>query len=90
MEDSHLTVRETVSASRKLGASEARAMLGSATTLIVAKGKQTQVFELDAAHLDDAVAAMLGPTGNLRAPTIRFGTTLVVGFNASAYSTLLS
>jgi hypothetical protein len=28
---------------------------------------------------------MLGPTGNLRAPTARVGKTLVVGFNEEAY-----
>lgn len=33
----------------------------------------------------DAVAAMLGPTGNLRAPTVRIGNTVVVGFNEDAY-----
>jgi len=27
----------------------------------------------------------LGPTGNLRAPAIRTGKTLVVGFNADAF-----
>ena len=28
---------------------------------------------------------MLGPTGNLRAPTIRTGATVLVGFNEEAY-----
>ena len=31
------------------------------------------------------VAAMLGPTGNLRAPTIRVGKTVVVGFADEVY-----
>jgi hypothetical protein len=30
-------------------------------------------------------AAILGPSGNLRAPTIRIGDTLLVGFNEAAY-----
>ena len=29
---------------------------------------------------------LLGPTGNLRAPTIRKGGTLLVGFNEDAYA----
>ncbi len=29
---------------------------------------------------------MLGPTGNLRAPCLKVGKTLVIGFNAEAYS----
>ena len=31
---------------------------------------------------------MLGPTGNLRAPTAVYGNTVMVGFNESAYSDL--
>ncbi len=39
---------------------------------------------------DDAtlLAHMLGPTGNLRAPAIRRGKTLLVGFNEEAYASL--
>ena len=32
---------------------------------------------------------MLGATGNLRAPTIVFGDTLLVGFNEEVYSEVL-
>ena len=32
---------------------------------------------------------LLGPTGNLRAPTARVGKTLVVGFNPEVYSEVL-
>ena len=35
---------------------------------------------------DEAViTAMLGPTGNLRAPTLVSGKTVLVGFNEEAY-----
>ena len=33
----------------------------------------------------EAVDAMLGPTGNLRAPTLKSGKTLLVGFNEDTY-----
>lgn len=33
----------------------------------------------------DTVNAMLGPTGNLRAPTLITGKTVIVGFNDEAY-----
>ena len=33
----------------------------------------------------DVVEAMLGPTGNLRAPTLVTGKTVLVGFNDEAY-----
>ena len=37
----------------------------------------------------DVVDAMLGPTGNLRAPTIRKGKTVLVGFNQDVYDEVL-
>lgn len=33
--------------------------------------------------------ALLGPTGNLRAPTLRVGKTLIVGFDKETYESLL-
>ena len=33
---------------------------------------------------------MLGPTGNLKAPTLRVGTTLLVGFSEEAYRQFLT
>jgi hypothetical protein len=35
------------------------------------------------------LAHILGPTGNLKAPTLRKGTTLLVGFSEEAYRTTL-
>jgi hypothetical protein len=32
---------------------------------------------------------LLGPTGNLRAPTLRTGRTLIVGFDEATYAALL-
>lgn len=38
---------------------------------------------------DDAIAkAILGPTGNLKAPTVRVGDRLIVGFCTSEYEKL--
>ena len=57
-----------------------------ASTLIVAKGKKITRFSVGGKISADAVAAMLGPTGNLRAPTMRLGTTLLVGFNDAVFA----
>ena len=39
---------------------------------------------------DDTLAAhVLGPTGNLRAPTLRRGKTLLIGFSEEAYREVL-
>lgn len=35
------------------------------------------------------LALLLGPTGNLRAPTLRKGRTLLVGFDAATYARAL-
>jgi hypothetical protein len=54
--------------------------------VIIARGKKVQVFDMSAPPDDDTLAAaMLGPTGNLRAPTLRHGNTLLVGFGEPAY-----
>ena len=77
---------ETVPASRKLQDADARALLQDAATLIVSKGRQVRRFAVGGSTPADAVAAMLGPTGNLRAPAIRAGTTLLVGFNETVFA----
>jgi hypothetical protein len=37
----------------------------------------------------ELLALLLGPTGNLRAPTLRKGRTLIVGFDEATYRRLL-
>ena len=54
----------------------------------MAKGKKVQEFDGGRAT-KDVVAATLGPTGNLRAPTVVAGGTLLVGFNEDAYAAAL-
>ena len=60
-------------------------------TLLVAKGKKvTRVDLADDEPDDDTLAALLlGPTGNLRAPTMKVGKTVLVGFNAEMYAEVL-
>lgn len=72
-------------ASRQLQADDARDLLKSADKLIVMKGKKVSEFDVGSKVSQDAVEAMLGPTGNLRAPTIRVGKTYLVGFNEEIY-----
>jgi len=80
---------DTVPASRKLGRDDATALAAKARTVIVAKGKKVTEFKVKGAPGDEVVDAMLGPTGNLRAPTVRAGTTLLVGYNEEAYEAAL-
>jgi arsenate reductase-like glutaredoxin family protein len=65
-------------------------MARAAQRLIAAKGKKVTTVELAAASpTDEALAAlMLGPTGNLRAPLMRVGQTLIVGYNEEIFATI--
>ena len=59
--------------------------------LYAAKGKKVVHVDLRKAKPSKAelIKLMIGPSGNLRAPTLRVGTTLVVGFNDAMYDTVL-
>lgn len=59
--------------------------------IIAAKGKKVVRFHLakDKPSRDDLLAVLLGPSGNLRAPTVRKGKKLLIGFDASVYSEIL-
>ena len=86
--ENELTVREQVDARKtRLGEKDALALAERATRVVVAKGKKVRQFNRDPKGYDKAelLAAMLGPTGNLRAPTILRGKTLLVGFSEEAY-----
>lgn len=76
-------------ASKKLGKADAARMAREASKVVVAKGKKVTEFKPGGKASADLVAAMLGPTGNLRAPTARAGKLLLVGYNEDAYSNAL-
>ncbi len=84
--DAHkIEPREIVPASRKLGRKEAAELVRRADKVVVAKGKNVRTFEPRGRASKEIVEAMLGPTGNLRAPTLRAGKTVLVGFDEQAY-----
>ncbi|MFT4580858.1 MAG: arsenate reductase-like glutaredoxin family protein [Gammaproteobacteria bacterium] len=89
MEANGLEPKETIPASRKLGRDHAAELASNATTVIVAKGKKVVSFSPKGNPADDVIEAMLGPTGNLRAPTLRSGKTVVVGFSEHEYQKVL-
>ena len=57
--------------------------------MTVAKGKKITTFKGGKNASEDAIQAMLGSTGDLRAPTAVVGKTLLVGFNEDAYGEVL-
>ena len=66
-------------------------VLDGVDQLYVAKGKNVVHVDLKAAKPPRAelLSLLLGPTGNLRAPTLRKGRTLIVGFDEATYSSVL-
>lgn len=82
-------IKEEVPASRKLGEADARAIAKESSKVLVAKGKKIDSFDMKSATLKEVVESMLGPTGNLRAPTMRVGKTTVVGFNEEMFDSVL-
>ena len=66
-------------------------VLTSVDDLYVARGKRVVHVDLRKDKPDRAalLGLLLGPTGNLRAPTLRKGRTLLVGFDESTYRQVL-
>jgi hypothetical protein len=59
--------------------------------LYVTKGKKVVHVDLRAGRppKSELLGLLLGPSGNLRAPTVRRGRALVVGFDEATYAALL-
>jgi hypothetical protein len=77
--------KQTIKGDRALG------VLAGVDRLYAAKGKRVVHVDLRKGKPERAVllGLLLGPTGNLRAPTLRKGRTLLVGFDESTYKQVL-
>jgi len=66
---------------------DALALARQANVLFVAKGKKVVRLDMKKDKPDKQMLSklLLGPTGNLRAPTLRVGKKLVVGFQEQMY-----
>jgi hypothetical protein len=75
----------------RFGAAEALRMAHAAAEVYVAKGKKVVHFDLkrDAPSDAELLRHLLGPSGNLRAPALRAGTMLFVGFEPETFGRLL-
>lgn len=79
-------------ASRQLGLKDGLTLLAGARTLVACKGKRVERFDLRHGLPDSDTLArvLLGPTGNLRAPTLRVGKTVIVGYDETTYQEFLA
>jgi arsenate reductase-like glutaredoxin family protein len=86
-------VAETVDATKvRYDPPAALKLLVGITKLVAMKGKKVVEFDLVQQRPDDAtlIGVLIGPTGNLRAPTLKVGSTLLVGFDDETYQQYLS
>ncbi len=79
---------ETVTDARKasLAEEEAWQVLSAAREIIVAKGKKRLVFDPRRDSRETILRETLGRSGTLRAPTLRIGDRLLVGYNDELYA----
>jgi arsenate reductase-like glutaredoxin family protein len=66
-------------------------LVSQVNEIYAAKGKSVVHIDLRKDKPDDEALAkvLLGPTGNLRAPTLRVGKKLIIGFEPEMYRRLL-
>ncbi len=80
-----MSIQEQVDARKNpIARDEALKIARTAGRIWAAKGKKVVAFDLkkDEPTDDELAKAILGPTGNLRAPAIRRGKKMFVGFHA--------
>ncbi|HHD57362.1 MAG TPA: hypothetical protein ENK89_06790 [Desulfobulbaceae bacterium] len=86
-DEKKITIDETVEARKqKIADEDAWDLLSGAEKIIVGKGKKVVTFDPKTDPKEDILKSCLGRTGNLRAPTLKIGSMLVVGFNEDMYS----
>lgn len=81
-----MTVRETVDARKtKYGEDDLPDLFGDAKEIVVAKGKKVLRFKPGTDEWADVAKAAIGRSGNLRAPTVRVGKRVLVGYGDPAW-----
>jgi arsenate reductase-like glutaredoxin family protein len=82
-----VTIEQIDARKNKMHAANALALAKQVDHIIAAKGSKVVTLDLkkDKPTSEDLLLVLLGPTGNLRAPTFRVGRTLIVGFHEATY-----
>ena len=90
LENHNLEISETVDARKeKIDAEKAWEILSQATGITLAKGKKELHFIPDDKNRVEILKTAMGPSGNLRAPTLKIGNRFLVGFNIGLYQSFL-
>ena len=82
---------QTNATKERFGLENARGLLRNADHLYSSRGRKFVHLKLEGEDLtsEEVSKWMLGPTGNLRAPTLVYGRSVYVGFNEEAYQGIL-
>ena len=79
-------MNEITNASKeKIDANQAWEMIKSASSIHVAKGKKAISWNPKSDDRDEILKTVMGPSGNLRAPTWKIGSDILVGFSEEQY-----
>lgn len=75
-----------------LGKADALKLAAQVKEIYVSKHKKVVHFDMakDKPSAEKLAEAMLGPTGNMRAPAIRVGDILLIGFDEESYKKVLT
>jgi len=76
---------------RPMKSKEALALAAEVDEIYAAKGRRVVHIDMrkEKPGKEALLGVLLGPTGNLRAPALRVGRTLIVGFEEGTYRNLL-
>lgn len=85
-----IDIKEMKEASKdRIGPEEALALAKTVSKIVAMKGKKLVELSPKDSTDEELLAHLMGPTGNLRAPTAIVGKTLMVGFNEDGYKAVL-
>lgn len=86
-----METKEVVDARKtRIDEDEAWTLLRTASSVTVVKGKKVQTFTSLPDEKEALLQLVMGPSGNLRAPTYRVKSQFVIGFNADFYEEWVS
>ncbi len=81
-----MDIAEEIDAKKQvIGPDQVWDFVKKASSVHVASGQKILTFKPDSASKDELISKATGRTGNLRAPALRIGDDLYIGFNAALY-----
>ena len=84
-------IKETVDARKEpIADNAAWKLLQHGDEIIVGRGKKYLAFKPSPPNKDEILKNCLGRTGNLRAPTLKIGKKIIVGFTEEMYEKYLA